>query len=242
MKVLKPVVFLLLTVMALSIIPVDAWSAVPDGKSPNAEAGKEAVKARDYLLKQYKADVSDWGMIALSAQAEGTDDQQLIALKRNWLNKTAKQIQSKSGTPSITTDYARLTLAVTATGGDPHSCGGIDLVQKLINSQTASGKFADSVNGTGEELVNAHIWAIIALYSCGSEVPHPEMARRWLINHQHRDGGFGFRASSAVSDVDITAQALLTLYCLGDSATSPVVRRGLSYLKKHMTGTGGFTG
>ncbi|MGE5417811.1 MAG: prenyltransferase/squalene oxidase repeat-containing protein [Acidobacteriota bacterium] len=242
MRAFKHIVPILLIAILLPIVSPTALSAVPSNKTAVVEADKEAAKARDYLLSQYKNGASDWGLIALSAQTGNKDSQRIADLKKNWMNKTISQLKSKSDLPRVTTDYARLALAVAAANGNPRNCGGIDLVQNLIDSQTPSGKFADLVDGTGEELVNAHIWAIIVLYSCGEEVPQPEMARRWLIDHQNRDGGFGFKASSNVSDVDITAQALLALNCLGDTSSSPVVRRGLAYLKKRQAASAGFAG
>lgn len=212
-------------------------SAVPAASTVQG-LNESVSKAADYLAAGYgKGQMpSEWGMIALQASGRlGARDRQMFLQE---LKLRARRITVGSG---ATTDYARLALAVTALGGDPANHGGINLVESLISSRTASGKFADTVNGKGEELINAHIWAIIALHNSGKDIPRPEAARRWLLKNQNRDGGFGYRRGSP-SDVDMTAQALIALACLDESPRSVVVRRAVAYIQKQQAANGGFKG
>jgi len=208
--------------------------------APAAAARKvdqPAAKAAQYLQGRYeKGQASEWGMIALASAGILKDSE-----RKKYLTLLESRARSAAAGSRAATDYARLALAIAALGGDPANHGGVNLIEPLIAGQSASGKFADTIDGRGEELVNAHIWAIIALHSSGHDIPRPEAARRWLIKNQNRDGGFGYRRG-APSDADITAQALTALACLDESPRSIAVRRAFQYLQRQQTASGGFKG
>jgi hypothetical protein len=141
-----------------------------------------------------------------------------------------------------TTDYALALLAVIAEKG-PSGAAATDLARRLAEAQQPDGKFADYIDGTGGELVNAHVWAIIALRASGNPVPDPEQARAWLVARQHPDGGFSYAVGVETSDVDMTAMALSAFAALERGTEDPAVRRALDYLRSVQSEvTGGFGG
>ena len=98
------------------------------------------------------------------------------------------------------TEYAKLTLAVTALGLDAQDIGGYDLVAPL--------REFDAVVRQG---LNGAIFALIALDS--GEYAAPQDLRRqyveYILARQTEDGGFAFSGSNA--DADMTAMALCSL-------------------------------
>lgn len=142
-----------------------------------------------------------------------------------------------------TTDYALALLALLAGGGDPAGPAAARLVDGLTGAQRPDGKFADRPDGSGGELVNAHIWAVIALRAAGKEVPAAAKAREWLAAQQHPDGGFAWAAGLPAPDADMTAMALLAFAALGRGKEDLAVARALGYLRATQSrATGGFGG
>ncbi|MBE0466533.1 MAG: hypothetical protein IBX71_04825 [Candidatus Desulforudis sp.] len=140
-----------------------------------------------------------------------------------------------------TTDYALALLAVLAEDG-PTAPAVDELARRLAASRQADGKFADCIDGSGTELVNAHVWAMIALGASGTAMPAPERACDWLAARQHPDGGFSYGTDVEDSDVDMTAMALLAFAAL-DCVDDPAVDRALRYLAGVQSEvTGGFGG
>ncbi|MBC7324200.1 MAG: terpene cyclase/mutase family protein, partial [Moorella sp. (in: Bacteria)] len=141
-----------------------------------------------------------------------------------------------------TTSYATLILTILSAGGDPFNYQGQNLVQKLQEAQLPSGKFADNVINGGEELVNAHIWAMLALQAAGASIPDKEKALAWLAARQHADGGFHWYAGEkTTADVDSTGMALMALGALGEKEDSPSVSKALAYLQAVQNDNGGFS-
>lgn len=115
-----------------------------------------------------------------------------------------------------------------------------ELVAQLQDCQLPGGKFADSIYGEGEILINAHLWAIIALRAAGVAIPDEESAYRWLAAQQFADGGFSYAVGLDAPDADMTAMALQALAAIGAGEDDPVVRRALDYLRNHQSEGGGF--
>ncbi|MCL6449390.1 MAG: S-layer homology domain-containing protein [Armatimonadetes bacterium] len=123
------------------------------------------------------------------------------------------------------------------------------------NTMLPSGHFADSVadNKTGlpvgEDLVNAHIFGIIALHVAGEPIPNRDKCLEWLERQQHKDGGFTWDVKYfedpkdyelVESDVDMTAAALMAFAILGENETNPAVARAVDFLRKKQLDNGGF--
>src|SRR6056297_3572243 len=139
-------------------------------------------------LMDYELD--EWGMLAL--HASGKDMEGL-------------ELDSVSGS-NITTDHEAYVIGALALGLDVS-----EELSLIAESQTESGKFADYADGTGQELINSHVWGIIALESAGHDSYEKQKAQEWLLNHQNDDGGFPVFAGMKSSDGDLTAMAIVAL-------------------------------
>ena len=89
-------------------------------------------------------------------------------------------------------EIAKVIMAVSASGGDPHNFAGRDLVQEIYDSQQPDGRF-----GASTEVLN-HALAMIALAAAGEEPSGPE--RDWLVDAQCADGGWQFDEPSEEDD------------------------------------------
>jgi hypothetical protein len=92
----------------------------------------------------------------------------------------------------------------------------------------------------GQVLLNAHMWALLALYSAGTEPADAQKARQWLIDRQHTDGSFNWNLKDKKSDVDSTGIALTALGVLGETKDSPAVQEAIAFLKSVQEENGGF--
>lgn len=210
-------VFLLL---AASVPPAARAAPGVDAALARATAALQEVEARE--------DYSPW--IAVTLRAAGCEPRTGVDAFLDGLAPDG---------PS--TDYALALLAVLAEDG-PTAPAVDELARRLVASRQADGKFADRIDGSGAELVNAHVWAVIALGASGTEVPAPERACDWLAARQHLDGGFAYATGIEDSDVDMTAMALLAFAAL-DCVDDPAVDRAFRYLAGVQSEvTGGFGG
>ena len=83
--------------------------------------------------------------------------------------------------------------------------------------------------------VNGTAWAVLALRQAG--FPVPAAARRYLLAHQARSGGWSWLAGGTPDSND-TAAAIEALHALG--VTGRPIRRGLAYLATLQNPDGGF--
>ncbi|MEG6616823.1 prenyltransferase/squalene oxidase repeat-containing protein [Peptococcaceae bacterium 1198_IL3148] len=138
------------------------------------------------------------------------------------------------------TDYQRGIIGALASQRDPNNYDGKQLVTAVKASQMANGKFADTITGEGEQLINAHVWAIISLYTAGEAIPNPEKALAWLTAQQNFDGGFSIDTTLTESDIDMTAMAVMAMACLGQDSSYPAIEKALAYLKAQQNSDGSF--
>ncbi|MEW5921386.1 MAG: S-layer homology domain-containing protein [Bacillota bacterium] len=176
----------------------------------------------------------DWPILALAGLGEDVEP---------LINRREAQVRQGQLFDAVkNTDYQRTLVAVAAAGKDPRDFGQKNLVKDIKGSQLSSGKFANTVDGRGETLVNAHIWGIISLYSAGETIPNREMALRWLEQQQNGDGGFSIDINVSISDVDMTGMALMAFAALGKDKQYPAVIKALDYLQSQQALDGGFIG
>lgn len=215
-QILSVVVAFCLLVTAIT----PAFGADPAPRPAPAEAA--LTKAVDYLAAVPPENTSPWVTIAL--RAAGYNQGHL---------GTVDELS-----PEATTTDAVLQLMQRAAAGEK-SAARDELAAAIAGVQLPNGKFADVLDGRGGELVNAHIWAVLALQAAGREIPMPEAALQWLLAQQHADGGFSF-AAGLDSDVDMTAMALSAAAALGVDRGHPAVGKALSYLETMQAESGGF--
>lgn len=160
-----------------------------------------------------------WSTIALSSLGVGN-------IPTNHL----KNITSGSAI-----DYEAPILAIAALGENPHSFGGSDYVATLKSFYSA-GQIGDP---TG---LNDDIFGILALISTDEPSTDPVLiaSESFLLAHQNADGGWGF-STSATSDSNTTATAIVALRAFGLASTDTHIQNALSYLKTTQNNDGGFT-
>lgn len=189
-----------------------------------------AEQARTYLLEleRKQGTLSPWSYVALAASGE--------PLNATRVSRAVERLESEE-----TTACCLLILTLLASGQDPYNFRGRNLVARLQAAQLPGGKFSDHLQEGGERLVNAHVWAVLALKAAAAPIPDPEAARRWLAGQQHEDGSFYWDARERkTSDVDTTGMALMALAALGETPDSPVVQKAVRYLKSVQLSGGGF--
>lgn len=210
---------------------VPATFAATQGATPSSNTSLPADlgAAVHWMDKNAQSQMPDWTAVATYA---ATGQFTNVAFPKTYVSSL-----------KASTDYAKAILGVLADGQDPHSFQGVNLVAKLASTQLVSGtnegKFADNIDGTGTDLINNQAWAIIALEDAGGANYNRAAAAIWLINHQNKDGGFGYSTQYPASDADDTAAAVVALRLLGFSSDSTPVSAALNYLKTQQATDGG---
>lgn len=160
-----------------------------------------------------KKEVDEWGILALYSSGKDVK------------NKTLKRVDDSQ----VTTDYEAYMMGAVPMGKDVS-----DYAEKLIKSQRENGKFADYIDGTGEDLINAQIWGIISLYTANKENYDKKKALTWLKENQNEDGGFSVFTGMEYSDVDLTAMGLIAYSVLGLDQNSEEVKTGFTFIEKNI--------
>lgn len=224
MKVFRSTAILLCLILLLGTIP--ALGADP------ADIQKLVDETAAYQLSTVSFEHgSEWAVMALArggcAVPEGSFD-------RYW--KDVKDyVAQHEGKFRKYTEYARLTLAITAIGRDPQDVGGYNLLEGLCDY--------DKMISVG---INGASWALLALDS-GSYLPDDPVRQKYvdlLVSRQLADGGFslvGKGGSDSPADTDITAMTLQALAGYQDQpAVSAAIDRALDCLSKKQLPDGGF--
>ena len=86
---------------------------------------------------------------------------------------------------------AKIVTAVVAAGADPRAFGGMDLVQAIVDSLGAHGRFDHAA-------VFDDALAVIALVAAGANVP--DVAVHWLLDAQCADGGWQYNRPASAND------------------------------------------
>ncbi|MDD3889183.1 MAG: S-layer homology domain-containing protein [Syntrophomonadaceae bacterium] len=196
------------------------------------QADQSATRAVNYLNQYYsnaKNSGTGWAAIGLYGMNK--------EVHSNFYGCSDKTAQGSLDSLDTTTDAARMILVRLATETDP-----ANIVNSLAKSQLANGKFPDNIKSGGEELVNSHIWAMIALKAAGAHDWDVKAAVDWLGKMQNSDGGFNFLAGSQDSDIDVTASAVIALALSGQGRNDPVVAKALEFLQSRQLNNGGFAG
>ncbi|HVX34246.1 MAG TPA: prenyltransferase/squalene oxidase repeat-containing protein, partial [Solirubrobacterales bacterium] len=146
------------------------------------------------------------------------------------------------------TTLERELLVVDASGTDPHSFAGHDLVAEILARQLEDGSFPYTPDGTHGES-NDTIFAILSL----GPVHEPAVAaavaaaREWLVSAQLQDGGWYYSGANPHGEVDMTGAAIQALVAAGPPAGEPAlgeyrlaIAAGLEYLERAQLPDGGF--
>ncbi|MEW9124063.1 MAG: hypothetical protein AB2421_15230 [Thermotaleaceae bacterium] len=175
----------------------------------NISYGLDLGNTAKYLEKQK---LDHWGILALYAQGRDLKGKSLDTVTSN-----------------MTTEYEGFILGSLALGKDVKST-----VEKVASAQRNSGKFADSIDGKGEDNINAHIWGIISLYAAGYDQYDQVRALKWLKDNQNPDGGFAIYTGDKNSDLDMTAMAIVAYSALGLKEKDNEIKKAIEYLEKNI--------
>lgn len=174
----------------------------------------------------------EWLVLALARGGviSGTDTSGIGA---SYLNTLFTALRDSQGTKlTLSTDYARVTLAMSALGVEaPDSV--LDMVRDY-----------DRVTAQG---INAVVYALLALdskpYDKGDDALRDKYVA-FLLDNACENGGWVYGGDkNSTADVDMTAmaiQALAPYYLSGDANVKTAVDKGLSALKTMQQSTGGF--
>lgn len=168
---------------------------------------------------------SDWQAIGL-AQAG-------YKVPASYLQALEGKVAAAQGIFARATDYARITLAVKALGGDPANVAGYNLIEKLYNN--------DKI--TGQTLNNA-AYVLLALDSGSYTIPAeaawtPAKLLAEILAKQNADGGFTL--TTGASDPDMTAMVLTVLAGhKNDPAVNTAGQRAAAWLATAQDTNGGY--
>ncbi|MGB9886522.1 MAG: stalk domain-containing protein [Moorellales bacterium] len=216
----------LASILLLMLVLIAAWP-VPARAATELNRALEGAKTYLLNLEKTKGSLSSWSYVALAVSG--------APLNAAGVESALATLDGKE-----TTTRALLILTLLAAGQDPYHYRGANPVAELAAAQLDSGKFADHLEEGGEKLVNAHLWAVLALRAAGTTPNRPEAARQWLLRHQHADGAFHWDALATAPDVDTTGMAMMTLAALGETPESPAVQKAVAYLRQAQLPDGGF--
>jgi len=169
----------------------------------------------------------DLSSTAKHLEKQKVDEWGILALYSNGKDVSKKSLASVNS--KITTDYEAYILGATCLKKDVSS-----VANKIIKAQRSNGKFADYIDGTGEDLINAHIWGVISLYTAGNENYDKNKALSYLKSNQNSDGGFGIYKGDKNSDLDMTSMGIVAYSILGLNSNSSEVKKALSFVEKNI--------
>ncbi|KEO83076.1 S-layer homology domain-containing protein [Tumebacillus flagellatus] len=231
------------SLLALSLFAQPALAATANaGDLSIADQRNSALNyLHDALQKNSFHYTVGWPSVALYAAGESvTASKWSNADGTNGVTYRDSEVRRNVNLSDATTDFESTLLGLLAANQNPRAFGKKDFVQAVLSSQRPDGKFADTIYGDGEDLLNAHIYGILALYSAGVAIPNADKARDYLLSKQHADGGFNWSAGTG-SNPDTTAFALIAMKALGLDAANPSVQKALTYLKNIQNPSGGFS-
>ena len=186
----------------------------------------------------------EWAVIGLARSGYDVPDSWFEA----YYNNLEEKVTEKEGVlhKKKYTDYSRVTVALSAIGGDPRDVAGYDLLKPL-------GDFDKTI----WQGINGPIWALIALDSGDYTVPVNEEAavqatrEKYIVEilrRQLNDGGFSLTGGKTeatkgeMADADITGMALQALAKYQDRAdVKAATEKALACLSKMQAADAGFS-
>lgn len=139
-----------------------------------------------------------------------------------------------------TTAFERELMVVNASGTNPHSFAGYDLVEEILaRARTDDGSFPYVPGGRGE--INDTIFAIVALAPIDEPAAQAAIQRAadWLIAEQDDDGGWSWEIKGSPTEADMTGAAIQALRAAGRPDTE-AEQKALHYLREMQADDGGF--
>jgi hypothetical protein len=169
--------------------------------------------------------LTQWTVMALRAA-----DRDPARMKRSGGHTPTYFLAQRAKKWSDAYELERGILAVVALGKNPESFGGVNLVRKLRDKITRSGRIGKYANST--------YWGVLALRAARS--PIPKRSIDFIKSRQRSSGGFGY-SSAAAPDSNDTAAAVMALRAGRVKCTGPVLRDAYAYMESLHNGDGGYS-
>jgi hypothetical protein len=256
----RRIIVSLLLVLIISTNICTGVFAANESSLTREELYKAAQKTIEYYHKTYKSEkyegIMDWPALGLFGFGEDVSGPKWTVDGKNAAYFREEEAKNGVGlSKTKNTDFQRTIIGICAAGKDPRNFAGMNLVQIVKDTMLPNGHFADSVadNKTGkpvgDNLINAHIFGVIALHCAGEPIPNRDKCVEWLEKQQHKDGGFTWDVKYfdnpkdydyIVSDVDMTAAALMAFAILGEDESNSVVAKAIQFLHDEQLPNGGF--
>ncbi|MEI3605538.1 DUF4430 domain-containing protein [Pseudogracilibacillus sp. SE30717A] len=191
---------------------------------------------------------TEWQAIGLD-RAGYADQPQFKAYHGIFEQNLQEQVIDKLGTGRLLiTDVERLAIASFAVGKDPTNINGLNLIEKIYNSEDAR----DGSNSLTFQGNNGILFALIALDTKNFDIPKNatwtrEKLIEELLQNQRDDGAWSLTATSSKQEnasFDITAMALTALAPYNNSDYPEVqeaIRRAVDFLSTSQDESGGFS-
>ncbi|GAB3585496.1 prenyltransferase/squalene oxidase repeat-containing protein [Calidifontibacter terrae] len=173
------------------------------------------------------------GVLALAATKSAQSE---LAASASYVTANAASYVGTAG-ETYAGSLAKYIVMLEATGKNPRSQGGVDLIAKLQGLQGADGHFKDASAYGDYSNTISQSWALIALKRAG--VTPSAAAVSFLKAQQCSNGGFrlDLGKSPCVADTDVTSFAVQGLSASGADVTSAV-----NYLASKQGADGGVGG
>ncbi|GBD19624.1 hypothetical protein HRbin28_00057 [bacterium HR28] len=205
------------------------------------DAARALAGATHWLLTQQRP---DGGFAGFSGESDpGITVDAVLALAAAGMNPA--QVRQEGGRStieyleSVAASYAerpggaaKLVLAAIASGQNPRSFGGVDLVRRLEQA-------FDPATGLYDQQLFSNAYVLLALSAAGVRVP--DAAIGGILERQAADGSWAWDGSTTpgAGDSNTTALVVQALAALGH-ADHPAVQRALQYLRSVQASDGSF--
>lgn len=177
-------------------------------KSDNG-AGQNEYLINNKFLEQAGTTPGDWYPIGLGRLNIKDNNEGYLAVIKDVVKNRYKESGKLSAAKA--TEWHRISLAISAMGGDPTNIeNGSSSINLIADGTYDRGK----TTPLGRQGINGWIWGLIALDSMRYEVPDDAYYSRediivQILSSQLKDGGFAL--SGDLADTDITAMAVQAL-------------------------------
>ena len=222
-----------LFIAAALVVALTLLAAVPAFASPDITV--QWLKSQQHDDGGFGAEgstLSETAEVVYALAAAGQDVAGLKTNGRSPLDYLAAHVSEAKSAGAM----AKLSLAVSAAGGDAATVGGVNLVGQIEKSLGAEGAYTLSA----EDTLSGQVYAMLALVGAGRTVP--QSAVDWLRGKQQAGGAWAWNASDKAEDADsnTTSLALQALIAAGVAKDDAAIQKGIQYLGGLQNEDGGF--
>jgi prenyltransferase beta subunit len=232
MKIKTIIIALLL--LTLNIYPAKIFADMNIDNAVNYLKAKQDTTGQ--ITGGSTGDASSWAAIAFSAN--GID---IVTVKSENNSLNDYLLHNHPTNSSAATEWEKWILAITASGQNPYSFGGVNYVTTLESSTYYNSKQIGDTSSVTDDW-----FGVLALISSGVDKADPVLTNSlsFILSHQNSDGGFGY-STTAGSDGNDTAAAIQALvaaknYGVANTNLDSAIINAKIYLLSTQDKSGGF--